>query len=217
MAKEQVIRQSLKDQIKTILIDRMIHGELVPGDRIKELKVAAEFGTSQSPVREAIRCLETLGYVEHIPHVGARVKRFDRQEIEEAYQVREALEVHSVSLIKQGLDDLADELDQHLEKMRQAMASNNIRQFIEADNSFHRAIVACCGNETMLTMWESLKMQLQVIATLMEAAMSLDEIYALHPPVVAAFKDRNQDASVLLRGHYESLGDYWEGLNCAED
>jgi DNA-binding GntR family transcriptional regulator len=212
MAKERVVRQSLKDQIKTILIDRMIHGELVPGDRIKELKVAAEFGTSQSPVREAIRCLETLGYVEHIPHVGAMVKRFDKREIEEAYQVREALEVHSISLIKKGLVSLAKELDQHLENMRQAMTDSNIRQFIEADNSFHRAIVTCCGNETMLSMWESLKMQLQVVATLMEASMSLDEIYDLHPPIVAAFKDRNQDASLLLRGHYESLGGYWKGL-----
>ena len=53
--KKTVVRQSLKDQVKSILIDRMIDGDLAPGDRIKELQVAKELGTSQAPVREAIR------------------------------------------------------------------------------------------------------------------------------------------------------------------
>src|SRR5210317_449733 len=108
--KKKVVRQSLKDQVKSILIDRMIDGDLAPGDRIKELQVAKELGTSQAPVREAIRCLETLGYAEHIPHVGAMVKTFNQSEIEEAYQMREALEVHSMALIGDSLNELVKSL-----------------------------------------------------------------------------------------------------------
>ena len=154
--KKKVIRQSLKDQVKSILIDRMIDGDLAPGDRIKELQVAKELGTSQAPVREAIRCLETLGYVEHIPHVGAMVKTFNQSEIEEAYQVREALEVHSTALIGDSLNELVKELEAQLMLMQSAIRENNIRTFTQADNQFHRAIVSSCDNETMLSMWESL-------------------------------------------------------------
>ena len=211
MRKQTVIRQSLKDQIKSILIDRMIEGDLAPGDRIKELQVANEFGTSQAPVREAIRCLETLGYVEHVPHVGAMVKTFNKTEIEEAYQVREALEVYSVTLLNEAQGELANELDTSLHLMKQAADEKSIRAFTEADNQFHRAIIASCNNETMLSMWESLKMQLQVIAVLVEASVPLKDIYALHPPIVAAFKAKEQQAAAsLLQGHYKIVGDYWK-------
>lgn len=211
--KKKVVRQSLKDQVKSILIDRMIDGDLAPGDRIKELQVAKELGTSQAPVREAIRCLETLGYVEHIPHVGAMVKTFNQSEIEEAYQVREALEVHSMALIGDSLNELVKELEAQLMLMQSAIRENNIRTFTQADNQFHRAIVSYCDNETMLSMWESLKMQVQVIATLLKASMPLEKIYLLHPPIVDAFRSKSRErASLLLKGHYKILSGYWENL-----
>lgn len=211
MAKSTVVKRSLKDQIKTILIDRMVNGELVPGDRIKELQVAQEFGTSQAPVREAIRCLETLGYVEHVPHVGAMVKTYHKTEIEEVYQVREALEVHSVSLISSGLDELAAELEVHLAEMERATAEGNLPLFTEADNKFHRTIVAYCNNETMLSIWETLKIQLQVIATLVETSVTLGQIYELHPPIVEAFRSNDHDpAARLLKGHYKAVSGYWK-------
>ena len=211
--KKKVIRQSLKDQVKSILIDRMIDGDLAPGDRIKELQVAKELGTSQAPVREAIRCLETLGYVEHIPHVGAMVKTFNQSEIEEAYQVREALEVHSMALIGDSLNELVKELEAQLMVMQSAIRENNIRTFTQADNQFHRAIVSYCDNATMLSMLESLKMQAQVIATLLKASMPLEKIYLLHPPIVDAFRSKSRErASLLLKGHYKILSGYWENL-----
>lgn len=213
MTKQTVVRLSLRDQIKSILIDRMIAGDLVPGDRIKELTIAQEFGTSQAPVREAIRCLETLGYVEHIPHVGATVRTFHKIEIEEAYQVREALEVHSVSLINGNVEKLVDELNGYLDQMHHAAFQGNIRMFTQADNLFHRSIVAFSSNETMLSIWESLKMQLQVIATLVEASMPLDKIYELHPPIVKALENEGHPrAALLLKGHYKAVSEYWESI-----
>lgn len=213
MTKQKIVRLSLRDQIKSILIDRMIDGELSPGDRIKELAIAQEFGTSQAPVREAIRCLETLGYVEHTPHVGVTVRTFCTKEIEEAYQVREALEVHSVSLIKGTVETLVNELNECLEQMKRAASDGNIRMFTQADNRFHRSIVAFASNATMLSIWESLKMQLQVIATLVEASMPLDRIYELHPPIVKALKDQGRiPAARLLKGHYKAVSEHWERI-----
>ncbi len=210
MAKQAVVRQSLKEQIENILIDRIIEGDLAPGDRIKELTVAKEFGTSQAPVREAIRCIETLGYVDHVPHVGAMVKTFDKSQIKEAYQVREALEIYALPLISKGQDRLVVELEKCLAKMEHATKERDNRKFAKADNQFHRTIVASCNNKTMLAMWESLKMQSQIMSVLVDTILSIDEIYALHPPIVAAIKDENSDTVLLLKEHYKILEGYWE-------
>lgn len=204
-------RQSLKDQIKDILVERIVTGELEPGDRIKELQIAKELGTSQAPVREAIRCLETLGYVEHIPHVGAMVRTFNRQEIEEAYQVREALENYSVSLVNGGRDQLIEELENCLDQMKNAVEANNIRKFSSADNQFHRLIVGYSGNDTMISFWESLKMQLHVVAAVVDSSIPLEEIYKLHLPVVDALKEiNNSEASMHLTTHYEVIKAHWK-------
>jgi DNA-binding GntR family transcriptional regulator len=110
-------------------------------------------------------------------------------------------------------DELVKELDEQLALMRSAINENNIRQFTQADNEFHRAIVASCENGTMLTMWESLKMQVQVIATLVKTSMPLDKIYLLHPPIVDAFRSKSRErASLLLKGHYKILSSYSENL-----
>ena len=210
MANQAVVRQSLKEQIETILIDRIIKGDLAPGDRIKELTVAKEFGTSQAPVREAIRCIETLGYADHVPHVGAMVKTFDKSQIKEAYQAREALEIYALPLISKGQDRLVVELETCLAKMEHATKERDNRKFAEADNLFHRTIVSYCNNKTMLAIWESLKMQSQIMTVLVDTTLSIHEIYELHPPIVAAIKDENSDAVPLLKGHYKILEGYWE-------
>lgn len=211
MGKMVVKRESLTEQIKSILIDRIVDGTLVPGDRLKELQIASEFGTSQAPVREAIRSLQALGYVEHKPHVGALVKTFTQKEIEEAYQVREALEGHCLIRADLNTDKLVQQLNIHLESMHQATRDKDVRRFTKADNQFHQAIVEFSGNETMLKIWGSLRMQLQVIATLVEASMPLENLYALHPPIIAVLeRNHREGAARFLAEHYRQIGNYWK-------
>lgn len=203
-------RKSLTEQIQEVLIDRILKGELVPGDRLKELQIANEFGTSQTPVRETIRSLQAMGYVEHKPHVGAIVKKFTRKEIEEAYQVREALEGHCLTITDVARHDLIDRMSIQLNKMYAAKEENDIKLFIQADNLFHRAIIECSENVRMLEIWDSLKMQMQVIATHVEALMSFDTLYGLHPPIVEALKNRDRDlAKQKLADHYRIVEQHW--------
>jgi DNA-binding GntR family transcriptional regulator len=210
LGKKVIQRQSLTEQIKSILIDRIVDGTLAPGDRLKELKIADEFGTSQAPVREAIRSLQALGYVAHIPHVGALIKTFTAKEIEEAHQVREALEGHCLILANIELTKLVDELTQHTDTMHEAMTKGDIKTFSMADNLFHRTIVEFSGNKSMLGIWDSLRMQLQVIATIGDASMPLEKLYALHPPIVDSLKHQHREhAGRFLAEHYRQIASYW--------
>ena len=211
MAKAIVQRESLTEQIKSILIGRIVDGSLSPGDRLKELQIAGEFGTSQAPVREAIRSLQALGYVEHKAHVGALVKTFTKKEIKEAYQVREALEGHCLILSTEGDTAMIKQLNTQLQKMQTALQKGDVQSFTEADNMFHRVMIEHSENARMLEIWDSLKIQLQVIATLAETAIPLEFLYSLHPPIVAALEKNHREGSArFLAKHYKEIGKYWE-------
>lgn len=209
-AQLSVQRQSLTEQIKSILIERIVNGSLLPGDRLKELQIAQEFGTSQAPVREALRSLQALGYVEHKAHVGALVKRFTKKEIEEAYQIREALEGHCIQLAE-PTEELFTKLKGQLEIMAKAVGNTDVKRFTKADNAFHRAIIEHSSNNRMLEIWDSLKIQLQVIATLTEKAVPIDVVYNMHLPIVEALENGDRErASTLLAAHYKETGEFWK-------
>src|ERR1700712_4505285 len=83
-----LLREALKERI----VERILEGTYGPGERIVESAVAAEFGVSQAPVREALRDLEAMRFVESQPHRGARVRAVTTEELIQIYPVRAALE-----------------------------------------------------------------------------------------------------------------------------
>src|SRR6476661_9634012 len=85
-------RSVLSAQVKDRMLRWIIEGELPPGSRVIETRVARQLGTSQAPVREALRDLATLGLVEMHPFRGARVRQPAADELIEAMEVRGELE-----------------------------------------------------------------------------------------------------------------------------
>lgn len=211
MSSKLIKRESLTEQIKAILIKRIINGELRPGDRLKELQIAEEFGTSQAPVREAIRSLQALGYVQHKHHVGAVVKIYTKKEIIEAYQIREALEGYCLTQMDTDTEELATLLGKQLDKMKQAITAQNFEEYTWADHFFHRTIIESSKNAQMLEVWRSLGIRLQMLTTFIKTSLSLDEVCSLHIPIYEALAANNRPkAAALLAEHYRDISNYWE-------
>jgi DNA-binding GntR family transcriptional regulator len=135
-------RSVLADQVKDRILEGILNGQHPPDSRIIETQVARELGTSQAPVREALRGLEALGVVEITPFRGARVRRPSRREIIEGYAVRSTLEALGSRLAVPRLTD-ADlgELAAHLEAMRAAARNDDGHGLAEADARFHGRII----------------------------------------------------------------------------
>jgi DNA-binding FadR family transcriptional regulator len=70
----------LREQVKALIADRIENGTYTAGERLVETRIAEELGTSQAPVREALRELELLRYVESAPFRGAWVRKPDALE-----------------------------------------------------------------------------------------------------------------------------------------
>ena len=83
----------------------IIRGEVKPGDRLRETELAEQIGLSRTPIREAIRKLESDGIVEHQPRVGAMVKKLSQQEIVELYEMRIVIEQTAAQMAAKHISD----------------------------------------------------------------------------------------------------------------
>jgi len=91
-------KQTAQDLVLSSMRESILSGELSPGTRLRQEKLAERFGTSRIPVREALRALEYEGLVRSSPYRGFTVTELDADDIEEVYDLRIVLEAHAVRL-----------------------------------------------------------------------------------------------------------------------
>jgi DNA-binding GntR family transcriptional regulator len=202
-------RSVLADQVKERILEDILTGRHAPGSRIIETKVARELGTSQAPVREALRGLEALGVVEITPFRGSRVRRPSKRDILEAYAVRSALEVLGARLAVPRMTD-ADlaELAGHLEAMRAAARDDDGHALAEADARFHGRIVELADNGTLEKVWRSLEPFSRTYITLVIPGADPQWSADLHAPILEALERRDPEAVVeALQQHFEEVSD----------
>jgi DNA-binding GntR family transcriptional regulator len=206
-------RSVLADQVKDRILEDILGGRHQPGSRIIETKVARELGTSQAPVREALRGLEALGVVEITPFRGSRVRRPSRREILEAYGVRSALEVLGARLAVPRMTDAdATELAGHLEAMRDAARHGDDRALAEADARFHGRIVELADNGTLEKVWRSLEPFSRTYLTLTVPGADPHWSAELHAPIFEALERRDTDGVVAaIERHFAEVADNMAG------
>jgi DNA-binding GntR family transcriptional regulator len=210
MAVSQALSRSvLADQVKDWILERILSGQYPPDSRIVETQVARELGTSQAPVREALRGLEAVGVVEITPFRGARVRRPSRREIIEAYAVRSTLEALGARLAVPRMTD-ADlaELASHLEAMRAAARNDDGHGVAEADARFHARIVELADNGTLEKVWRSLEPFSRTYITLAVPGADPQWSADLHAPILAALEHHDAELVVdALRQHFDLVSE----------
>lgn len=199
-------RTVLRDQIREILLKRILSGDYAPGDRLVELQLGKEFGTSQSPVREALRELELLRFVESEPYKGTRVRAVSPEELAEIYPVRAALEDLAAREAATKLDGKVSELEDEFEEMLRAAEEGSLLDLAQHDVRFHQLIVEAAGNGILLDTWRSLRVQARTIITAIKADADLTEIAEMHRPLLSALAAKSpEEAGESLRWHFEVL------------
>jgi DNA-binding GntR family transcriptional regulator len=204
---DALTRSVLADQVKERLLESILDGSYPPDSRIVETAIAKELGTSQAPVREALRGLEALGIVEITPFRGARVRRLDREELLGAYIVRSTVEVLGVRLALTRLSD-ADvaELLSIGDRLQQAARSDDRRAVAIIDASLHERIIELSGNRTLLRVWRSLEPLSRTYITLAGPGADPQWSADLHNPILDAIRRRDADDAVrAIENHFEEV------------
>ena len=220
MATEPLLARSvLADRVRERLLEGILSGRYPPDARIVETQVARELGTSQAPVREALRGLEALGVVEITPFRGARVRRPTPRELLEAYAVRSVLEALAARLAVPRLADAdLERLAAAVDAMQAAARTGDAHRVAEADAHFHGTIVELADNGTLLKVWGSLEPFLRTYITLVVPGADPQWSADLHGPILAALRARDVDAVVAaLERHFADVTDNMASRLAAEE
>lgn len=204
-----VSRLVLSEQIKGELLDDILSGKYEPGDRLVESQIARELGVSQSPVREALRDLVAMRFVEVLPFKGARVRRVEAREISEIYPVRAALEELAGQLAAPTFGGRIDELEDVVAKMEAAAKIADVRNMAAHDVEFHRIIIDATGNGVLIETWNSMMIEARTFVTaknLLEFTSEFKSIPDAHRPIIEALKSGDPErCGQAMREHVEAF------------
>jgi DNA-binding GntR family transcriptional regulator len=200
-----VKRSTLKDQIKALLIQRILEGEYRSGDRLVELKIAREMGTSQAPVREALRELASLRLVENAPHKGTRVRSLGKQELLETFLVRGALEECATRLATPTLKTALAPLKAAIKDMAAAARQKDLKKVMEASTRFHRLVVEAAGNRVLLDTWLSLHIETHTLVTLLQSRLDLASVAPSQDAIVDAIATGDSEAAAKAARDHQNF------------
>ena len=218
-----ITRSVLSEQVKGRLLQAILDGRYPPGARIVETRVAKEFGTSQAPVREALRDLEALGVVETAPFKGARVRQPSTEELLEAFEVRAILEGRGAVLAMENLSEVElARLHELTQEMRDAALAGDPFREATADTEFHRLIMQHSGNQTLVRVWSTLEPFLRTYITIVSPGVDRRAVADRHLPIIDALSRQNPDLiEEAFRVHFEAaasaLAEVWPRQEGDED
>jgi len=148
---------SLGESIACELRLQIINEQIKPGEVLSENRIAAEFGASRSPVREALKALSSEGLI-RLERMGALVIGLNLKAVEELYDVRYLIESFAQQKLASGSHEaLLLQLEQNIDKMKLAVKHNNPVDFTLQDFSFHEAIITAAGHTRILHLWNSIR------------------------------------------------------------
>lgn len=150
--------RTLRSQALTIVRDRILSGELRPGERINEVQLASDLAISRGTLREAIRNLEQEGLIITIPHRGSTVRKVTAEEAAELQEVRLSLETTAAKRVAEAWGVPVEAfLEARLQALEAAYHGNaDFPERLAADLGFHEGICECAGNAVLLRTWRSL-------------------------------------------------------------
>lgn len=189
-------RVILRDQVRDVLLARVLSGAYPPGSRLVETRIAQELGISQAPVREALRDLEQLGCVEYQPFRGSTVRALSVGDLLEAFPVRAALEGLACRLAAERIsDEQLEHLAALVEKMRRAGDAGDAQAESAADAEFHSTIVEAAANDTLTRQWRQLQPHARTFISISLPASTRGPVADRHIPVLDALRGRDAEAA----------------------
>ncbi|WP_407564438.1 GntR family transcriptional regulator [Streptomyces sp. 184] len=196
-----VVHPSLREQIREHIVEGVVSGRWKPGERIVERRIAVELEVSQTPVREALRELESLRLIESAPNKGVRVRDLTAADLEEIYPVRAGLEQIAAELAAQRLAEDVSALEPHVAALREADAKGDGGAQVRHTVAFHRELVRASGNSVLLHTWESLGIEIYTSLAIRWLGTRQQAYAEEHAEIVAAFRRRDPAIAELVKDH----------------
>ena len=196
---------SFSDRVERALRDRILHGEVAPGERLNEVEIAGELGVSRGPIREALQRLASDGLVELQAHRGAFVRRLGPAEVRDLFEVRMALETTAARLAAQRATDaqLAD-LDALVHAGAEPIGHADVR--FQGARDLHARLAEATANPALAAHLTLVNEELRLLRTRSgEVPARAEHAVAEHAAIVAAVRAGDADgAAAAMEAHLRS-------------
>lgn len=198
----------LRDEVFNTLRERILKGDLKPGERLMEIHLADQLGVSRTPIREAIRMLELEGLVKMVPRKGAQVASISREDLQDVLEVRKALDALAVKLACERIteDEIAD-LKKAESDFEKTLKSSDNTLMAEADVAFHDVIHAASKNKRLKSMISNLaeriyRYRFEYIKQQSDGGRTLVEE---HREIIRCIEERDIEAAVkAIESHIDN-------------
>ena len=200
------MKKSVRQNIYEAVRDRITYGELHPGERLVEADLVREFKSSRSPVREALRLLESEGLITAENHKGIYVSKLSVKDIEEIYDLRCLLESYAARLTaEQKNKETVAQLTEIHHKLIDAAAKIDLEQWLINNTLFHECIDESCGNQNLISMIQTLKRRISRYKYMVIRVPDLLATYLeQHDKILQAISSGNgKMAEKYMRQHLE--------------
>lgn len=207
------VRQTLQDEIYATLRDEILDAEIAPGENLRVLHLASRFGTSQAPIREALRRLAEEGLAVTTPYRGTVAREPTWEEITDIYLLREELEAFAVKrMLDRPKVDLSP-VRRAQKALNRAVRTGDLKKVLDADLEFHHQVVAQAGSPLTLEMWSSLikRQRGARLALEREYPADVDSVMETHERLVEALAGgETAEAEAAFRHHIRSALENFE-------
>ncbi|MFD0714465.1 GntR family transcriptional regulator [Paenibacillus sp. GCM10027626] len=196
-------KRSLSTSIVALIKQKIIDGELNPGDRIVETRLARELDISQTPIREAIRQLAGEGVVTIVPNKGPLVRTFSAADIFEIYSYRAVMEGMAIRLAVQNasLTDIRH-LEQFYEEMKNKMDDVSIQSLQQDSGYIHHYIFKLSKHAVLQETFSFISFRIQLVNRIVGKKYSKEREVAEHWELIEALKKGDPDhAEQIMREH----------------
>lgn len=196
-------KANLYKEVYEFIKNSIVHGNFAPGEKLKEIKLAEMLNISRTPVREALRKLETEGLVEIYPSQGAQVANLNKKTMTNLYECRAVME--GLAAKKAALQISNNELDLLEESIllaRQYQLRNDLKKVVEKNTMFHETVMKASQNASLIQMMEQVRAQILRYRMIMFNIGFRPRFLDEHLAIYHAIKNRKPDlAESLMKQH----------------
>lgn len=197
----------LRDVVFQTLRQAILKGELQPGERLMEIKLAQLLGVSRTPIREAIRKLELEGLVVMIPRKGAAVANITEKDTKDVLEVRRTLEMFAVEVACERItsEQLAT-LKEAAKAFEASKGSMDLIRIAETDMQFHEIIYEATQNERLVQMLNNLRENMyRYRIEYLKDPNYYDSLVGEHREILDAIETKNiEKARICMRDHIDN-------------
>jgi DNA-binding GntR family transcriptional regulator len=200
------IWEKIADKIKEDIMD----GIYLPGERLRENELAEKYASSKTPVKEALRYLEGIGFVEIVPYTMTLVKRMNREEVSDLYSIESVLEGlaarRAASHLSKGQ---ISRMGKYIEQLEKNFRENNHVRHEKANIDFHSVLWEASGSAKLQELINSIRQQLQRFRTVTRRHPErFADLVADHRKILETLVQGDPgEAERVVRRHFERSGE----------